>query len=41
MYKRIVFDRHKIWWPRWGHSKKQIQEARKLAREYLEEINWD
>jgi hypothetical protein len=41
MYKHVFIDsQHKIWIPRWGHSKRQIQEANKRAEELAARFRW-
>lgn len=40
-YKKIPFDGHHIYWPRWGHTKEEIESAEKRAEELYKSINWD
>ncbi len=42
MYKRVQIDsQHKMWFPRWGYSKSQIEKAQKKADELNEFLKWD
>ena len=42
MYKHVWIDsQHKMWLPRWGWSKKQIENADKKAKELSKNITWD
>ena len=42
MYKHCWIDsHHKMWLPRWGLSKKQIENTEQRANEISENIDWD
>lgn len=38
---RWIDSQHKMWLPRWGWSKKQIEEADKKADELMKKIKWE
>lgn len=41
MYKHIYVDsQHKMWIPRWGWSKKMIDDSEKWATDIKEKLNW-
>ena len=42
MYKHTWIDtQHKMWLPRWGWSKRQIEEAKEKADQLMRDINWE
>jgi hypothetical protein len=42
MYVRRWIDtQHQMWFPRWGYSKRQIENAEKRADEMFKNIKWD
>jgi hypothetical protein len=42
MYTHKWIDtQHKMWFPRWGLSNKQIEDAQKRADELYKSIKWD
>ena len=42
MYKHLWVDsQHKMWFPRWGYTKKQISEVEKESKELFENLKWD
>lgn len=42
MYKRIwIDDMSRIWIPRWGASKKQIDDAKAWAEDMNKNIKWE
>lgn len=42
MYKHTWIDtQHKMWLPRWGYSKRQMDEAKKIGNELYDNIKWE
>lgn len=40
-YKKIIFSGHEMYWPRWGHTKAEIESAEKRANELYNSLNWE
>lgn len=39
--QRWIDNQHQMWFPRWGYSKRQIEDAEKRADERFKNIKWD
>lgn len=42
MYKKVWVDsKYKIWQPRWGYSKRQIEQAKAFSEKFEKNVIWD